>query len=860
MRRLRGDAPGRDADAKPRGVPELRGPSQARRGRLAGAADRQRSRGVGRPPRAGRPARIRGRQTLSGARRGGAEILPRQGGGRDRAREHQRAIPGRVGRVPLRTFMGGSMGSVAGEKIARLFERATTERLAVVLLQSSGGARMQEGILSLMQMAKTVAALERLKDAALPFLSVLLHPTTGGVAASFALLGDVNLAEPGALIGFAGPRVIESTIRQKLPEGFQAQRVPAGARDGRSHRQPSRDEARGSRRSSAAPPRRGRGPDERRRDALHGRLTSSARGDPRQALPLASRSACGWVSTRCARPARASRRSERAIEAVHVAGTNGKGSVCAMVESIARAHGLKTGLFTSPHLCRFAERIQIGGAPIDDAMLTTSARASASTGRRSCRSSRRPRSRRSWRFATPRWTIGIVEVGIGGRLDATNVLPLHASRRDHADLRSTTRISARGDHSSTSGGRRRSIAKSNAGLEIVLRGPSRRTSARPSTRSPTPTGRRPSTPPASRSARVRSACRATTSTTTHASRRRSGRASARRPTPSSAGLASVRWPGRLDRHRHLRSARPRLPARRRAQSRWRGGPRPPRALLADRAGRGRARLPAHSETRTGRACSTPSRRSPATRLYVAPEGGSRSAVDPAGLAGRYPGRSGPIGRRRARARRARRASLAHRNRRVAPPRRRGACPAAGAAAGPAGRALKRLVDAAKVIGLDRHAELRHRLQGAAERGRQRLQPGGARDRAAFRLQGHAHRSSRRAPRRSTITSASEDRARAALVVLQDKLVKRKVSCSFTDPGKPEKTAKGGARIVVKIKEGIETEKARAIVQAVKDAKLKVQASIQESQVRVNGKNKRTTFRPPSSPCAARATSASSFSS
>ncbi len=121
----------------------------------------------------------------------------------------------------LFAFMGGSMGSVVGEKIARLFERATLERLPVVLLQASGGARMQEGILSLMQMAKTVAALERLRSAGLPFLSVLLHPTTGGVAASFAFLGDVNLAEPKALIGFAGPRVIEQTIRQKLPDGFQ---------------------------------------------------------------------------------------------------------------------------------------------------------------------------------------------------------------------------------------------------------------------------------------------------------------------------------------------------------------------------------------------------------------------------------------------------------------------------------------------------------------------------------------------------------------------------------------------------------------------------------------------------------------
>jgi acetyl-CoA carboxylase carboxyl transferase subunit beta len=118
-------------------------------------------------------------------------------------------------------FMGGSMGSVAGEKVTRLFERATSELLPVVLLQASGGARMQEGILSLMQMVKSVAALERFRKVRLPFLSVLLHPTTGGVAASFAFLGDINIAEPNALIGFAGPRVIENTIRQTLPAGFQ---------------------------------------------------------------------------------------------------------------------------------------------------------------------------------------------------------------------------------------------------------------------------------------------------------------------------------------------------------------------------------------------------------------------------------------------------------------------------------------------------------------------------------------------------------------------------------------------------------------------------------------------------------------
>jgi acetyl-CoA carboxylase carboxyl transferase subunit beta len=118
-------------------------------------------------------------------------------------------------------FMGGSMGSVVGEKITRMFERGAAEKKPVILLSSSGGARMQEGVLSLMQMGKTVAALGRLRDANVPFLSVCLNPTTGGVAASFALLGDINIAEPRALIGFAGPRVIENTIRQKLPEGFQ---------------------------------------------------------------------------------------------------------------------------------------------------------------------------------------------------------------------------------------------------------------------------------------------------------------------------------------------------------------------------------------------------------------------------------------------------------------------------------------------------------------------------------------------------------------------------------------------------------------------------------------------------------------
>ncbi len=118
-------------------------------------------------------------------------------------------------------FMGGSMGSVVGEKITRTLERALEKKIPAILVASSGGARMQEGIVSLMQMAKTSGAVKRLNEAGIPFISVPVDPTTGGVSASFALLGDVIVTEPGALIGFAGPRVIEQTINQKLPKGFQ---------------------------------------------------------------------------------------------------------------------------------------------------------------------------------------------------------------------------------------------------------------------------------------------------------------------------------------------------------------------------------------------------------------------------------------------------------------------------------------------------------------------------------------------------------------------------------------------------------------------------------------------------------------
>jgi acetyl-CoA carboxylase carboxyl transferase subunit beta len=148
---------------------------------------------------------------------------------RDKTRLSDAVVTGiaRIGGYPVAIaafdfgFLGGSMGSVVGEKLTRAIELATDKHLPVIIVAASGGARMQEGILSLMQMAKTAVALERLAVAGLPYISVLTDPTTGGVTASFAMLGDIILAEPRALIGFAGPRVIAETIRQPLPEGFQ---------------------------------------------------------------------------------------------------------------------------------------------------------------------------------------------------------------------------------------------------------------------------------------------------------------------------------------------------------------------------------------------------------------------------------------------------------------------------------------------------------------------------------------------------------------------------------------------------------------------------------------------------------------
>jgi acetyl-CoA carboxylase carboxyl transferase subunit beta len=151
------------------------------------------------------------------------EAAERKSGGGDAVR----AVSGKLDDIPVCLavmdfdFIGGSMGSVVGEKIARLGRHALEHRMPYIIVSASGGARMMEGILSLMQMAKTSAVLAQLHEAGLPYISVLTDPTTGGVTASFAMLGDVQIAEPNALIGFAGPRVIEQTIKQELPAGFQ---------------------------------------------------------------------------------------------------------------------------------------------------------------------------------------------------------------------------------------------------------------------------------------------------------------------------------------------------------------------------------------------------------------------------------------------------------------------------------------------------------------------------------------------------------------------------------------------------------------------------------------------------------------
>ena len=221
------------------------------------------------------------------------------------------------------------MGSVVGEKFVRAVEHCLEHRMPLVCFSASGGARMQEALYSLLQMAKTSAALKRLSEARLPFISVMTDPTTGGVSASLAMLGDINIGEPKALIGFAGPRVIQQTVRETLPEGFPAQRVPARAWCARHDRRPARD---------ARPHRRHAAPADRQRARRGLRTAMSVRSldewlaHQAQLHPQPIDLGLERLRAGARRLGWRSRRSR----SITVAGTNGKGSVVRLLRRDTR--------------------------------------------------------------------------------------------------------------------------------------------------------------------------------------------------------------------------------------------------------------------------------------------------------------------------------------------------------------------------------------------------------------------------------------------------------------------------------------------------------------------------------------------
>ena len=367
-------------------------------------------------------------------------------------------------------FMGGSMGSVVGEKITRVFERALERRAPALIFSASGGARMQEGVLSLMQMAKTSAALGRLREAGLPYLSILLHPTTGGVAASFAMLGDVILAEPKALIGFAGARVIQNTIRQRLPPGFQRAEflLEHGFLDAIVPRQrDARRPWRGSCASSA------RGP-------VAGVGRASATEIRPRATPICWRAstarrrrwASTWVSSRVRTALARLGDPQRRFAAVQIAGTNGKGSTAAMTEAILRAAGLRTGLYTSPHLARFTERIRVAGREVDgDRLAALDARVVA-TGV-PLTYFEIATALGFLAFAEEAVDMAVLETGLGGRLDAVTTCEPLATAITSIGLDHTGYL---GDHAA--GDRRREGRHPQAERPLLPGAPSRGGAAR----------------------------------------------------------------------------------------------------------------------------------------------------------------------------------------------------------------------------------------------------------------------------------------------------------------------------------------------------------------------------------------------
>ena len=262
-------------------------------------------------------------------------------------------------------FMGGSLGMAAGEAFIKAAKEAVKREVPFVIFTASGGARMQEGTLSLMQMARTTLALNEVKAAGLPYIVVLTDPTTGGVMASYAMLGDVHLAEPGALIGFAGRRVIEQTIRETLPPGFQ--RAEFLVERGMVDRVVTRGELPAVLASILKHPDDGARPPRRRLTPLADpdydpiRASDAVIQRLRAHHPILIDLTTGRVERLLAALGRP--QDKRLPPVIHVAGTNGKGSTIAFLRAIAEAAGLKAHALTSPHLVRFAERIRIAGDP-----------------------------------------------------------------------------------------------------------------------------------------------------------------------------------------------------------------------------------------------------------------------------------------------------------------------------------------------------------------------------------------------------------------------------------------------------------------------------------------------------------------
>ncbi len=317
-------------------------------------------------------------------------------------------------------FLGGSMGSVVGERFKRSVDHCVEHRCGLVCFTATGGARMQEALLSLMQMTKTSAALVRLARAGLPFISVMTDPTMGGVSASLAMLGDLNLAEPRALIGFAGPRVIQQTVRETLPEGFQRSEflLEHGGLDMIVDRRDMRERIAQILRMLQKTPR-------------------AAGGLRALADAARPRSFAEWLDyqqgvhgptidmslERVRAVAAQLELLEPTCPTVIVAGTNGKGSTATMLAAMLQACGRRVGLFTSPHLQRYTERIQVNGTPVDEALLLTAfERIEQARGHTTLTFFEYNTLAALQVFRDSHVETQVLEVGLGGRLDATNII------------------------------------------------------------------------------------------------------------------------------------------------------------------------------------------------------------------------------------------------------------------------------------------------------------------------------------------------------------------------------------------------------------------------------------------------------